>query len=232
MHVQAAAHNYYVDFIIENSSDKDYRIAIHTWAVNGLMCGDSEFGFGSENVPSGKKTTISAEITEEWMNENNINDIKSIQALFWAYHDSFKDWNTPPIDIITNHYSPDELYDPSGSIVLNDEIATVWYLANEDNKFKFCVLNKTDYNADYSIENCSVNEWSYDTTSYSYDLFTIPINSHSYSTFTLEPDKDFLEKNSIDTVDSVEFNIEFEDSNWDMTGSKWRHTTTKIIQEK
>ena len=115
---------------------------------------------------------------------------------------------------------------------MNDEIATVWYLANEDNKFKFCVLNKTDYNADYSIENCSVNEWSYDTTSYSYDLFTIPINSHSYSTFTLEPDKDFLEKNSIDTVDSVEFNIEFEDSNWDMTGSKWRHTTTKIIQEK
>ena len=76
--------------------------------------------------------------------------------------------------------------------------------------YKFYVQNKTDMERRWTVENCSVNDWSYDLGSCKYDLYSEPILSGCYAILDLSVDKDFKKENSIKSVKKIEFSIEFE----------------------
>ena len=72
----------------------------------------------------------------------------------------------------------------------------------------------------WTVDNCSVNDWSYDLGSCKYDLYSEPILSGCYAVFDLTVDNDFKKENSIKSVKKIEFNIEFE-SGFDNDGDRF-----------
>lgn len=216
------------DFVVTNESEKDYAVSAHSYVVNGLMAGSNEFGFNTVDVPAGKKGKISIFISNEWMNENGIDKISDIEVIFWGYYDDFKEWDSGNVKVKTNLYSKDERYSVDEKKYYSDDNIAVWYLGSKDDKYYFAIKNRSDYNASYTVENCSVNEWSYEVTDYSYDLYSEPIHKKSYSVFSIEVDKDFMSDNNITTIENIEFDILLEDDYWNYKGSVWNHKTGKI----
>lgn len=210
-------------FVISNSSEKDYSIAAHSYDVNGLMAGSNLMGFGSVDVPAGKNAKLSIEIGNEWIESNGISEIQKLNVIFWSYYDDFKEWDTGIVSVPTNLYKEENSYIPGEEEIYSDDAITVW--KNKD--LTFTVWNKSNYNCGYTIENCSVNEWSYELTEYTYDLYDEEIHSNSYAVFTI-PIEDFLKDNDIEEVNGIEFDVLLEDSYWDYKGSPWEHKSGKI----
>lgn len=211
-------------FEIQNNCEKDYSIAAHSYDINGLMAGTNIGGFGPVDVPANKKAKLSIEIDNDWLDENEIKFIKNINVIFWSYYDGFKDWDTGMISIPTNYSETQEEYEPVGEMIYSDEKISVF----QNGDFSFLVLNKSGYNASYTVENCSVNDWSYEITNYTYDLYDEEIHDNAYDLFDLEIDDDFLKENNIEEIKNVEFDILISDSYWEMKGEKWEHKTEKI----
>jgi hypothetical protein len=194
------------------------------------MAGSNLYGIGTINVPAGKKAKISISVKNSWLEDNGIFKISDFDVIFWAYYDDFKEWNTGKIKIKTNLYSKDEKYSPDGDKIYSDDNVVVWYLGNDKNKYYFSVKNKSDYNASYTVENCSINGWSYQLTNYTYDLNSVPLNSNSYDLFTLEIDNDFMEDSDISVIENIEFDVLLENE-YSNSGDWWEHKTDKITIE-
>lgn len=212
-------------FTISNSSDKDYSIAAHSYSVNGLMAGANLYGFGSVDVPAGKNAKLTIDLDNEWLKENGIKNISKLDAIFWAYYDSTKNWDTGIVSTYTNF--TDEIYTPKGEEIYSDDNITVW--KNEESNFT--ILNKSNYNSGYTIENCSVNNWSYDLTNYTFDLYNKDIHCNSYAVFTIPIDEEFLRDNDISEVKNFEFDILLSDSYWNYKGNLWEHKSGKMSIE-
>ncbi len=210
-------------FVISNSSEKDYSIAAHSYDVNGLMAGSNLMGFGNVDIPAGKNAKLSIEIDNEWTESNGINEIQKLNVIFWSYYDNFKEWDTGIISVPTNLYKEENLYIPNGEEIYSDDVITVW--KNRD--LTFTIWNKSNYNCGYTIENCSINEWSYELTEYTFDLYDEKIHSNSYAVFAI-PIEDFLKDNDIKDAHGVEFDVLLEDDYWDYKGSPWEHKSGKI----
>lgn len=211
-------------FSIYNSSEKDYSISAHSYSINGIMAGGNKYG-SDVNVPTGKNAKFSAEIRNDWLSENGIDEIKKIDVIFWMYADNFKEFNSDVISIYTDAYTDDlEAFIPNGEEIYSDDTVTLWY--SDDNKF--ILLNKTNYNAGYTIENASVNDWSYELINYTYDLYDIIIHENSYSIFTIPIEKDFLKENNLEKAENIEFDILLKDDYWDYNGLPWKYKTPKI----
>ena len=225
--IDVGKRNTVFSFVISNSSSKDYSIAAHSFEVNGLMAGSNLYGFGSVDVPTGKNSKLSIEIENDFLEENGIKNIAEIKIIFWAYYDMMKEWDTGIVSLSTNYSLEDNKYIPSGKEIYSDDNITVW--SKED--LSFVVLNKSKYNSGYTIENCSINSWSYDLTDYSYDLYDEPIHSNSYAIFTIPIDEDFLRDNDISKAKNVEFDILLSDDYWNYEGNLWEHKTGKMSVE-
>jgi hypothetical protein len=217
-----------IRLVLENNSEKDYKISAHTYSINGLMAGSNLYGFGSVELPSGKKSNLNIEIKKDWLEENDVQEISDIGIIFWAYYDGFKEWNTEIVEIKTNQYNESLVYSPSGEVVYQNENVDVWLDKKQDNKYYLSLKNKSKYNASYTIENMSVNGWSYELTNYTYDLYDEDIHSNSVSNFEIEIDEDFLKENGIDEINDIEFDISLKDDYWDSVMDIWKYTTDKI----
>lgn len=230
--VEETSTEWIIKLIISNESEKDYSISAHTYSINGLMAGENLYGFGNVDIPSGKKANLKIEVEKSWLKDNEIDNISEIEIIFWAYYDNFKEWDTGQIKIQTNFYEDDCQYVPDGENVLNDENVELWYIGGNDNKYLFSIKNNSNYNAGYTIENCSVNGWAYDITNYTYDLYDEEIHSGAYSNFELEIDDDFLDENEISEITDIEFDILLEDDYWNFKGSYWKYKTEKVSISK
>lgn len=212
-------------FVVSNESDMDYSISAHSFDVNGIMIGTNLYGFGSVDVPAKKKAKLFIELDSRDLESLGINEIYELNVIFWAYADSFKQWNTDKLSVKTNYYSENFCYTPTGEVIYNDDIMTVW---RDIESTKYIIYNKSQYNARYTVENCSVNGWSYEITNYSYDLYDEEIHSKSYAVFELDINDDFLRENDIDSIENVEFDVLLRDGYWNYSGQLWEHKSSKI----
>ena len=212
------------NFVIKNKSDKDYSIAAHSYSVNGLMAGSNLYGFGSVDVPAGKNAKLCIEIENNWIKESGINNIGLLDVIFWSYYDNMKEWDSGNVDIKTNLYNENTMYSPKGEKIYSDNNIDVW----ENDNFSFTILNKSSYNAGYTIENCSVNDWSYEITDYTYDLYDESIHAGSYAQFSIDVDKEFLKEIGDKNVNNIEVDILLEERYWNFKGKLWTSEREKI----
>lgn len=200
-----------ITFMVKNNSEKDYSISAHEYAINNLMAGGSTYG-SDVNVPKGKKAKFTVEIKKEWFVLNGIKTFKKFDVMFWAYGDSMKEWESGKVSFSTNKDNGKGYYKPSKNPIISDKNMSIGYVSKKNDTYKFYVQNKTELERRWSVENCSVNDWSYDLGVNKYDLYSEPILDGCYAVFDLTVDKKFKTENSIKTVKTIEFNIEFEGS--------------------
>lgn len=216
-----------IEFTVENNSKKDYGIAAHSYAINGLMVGGTEY-MTDVDVPAGKKGSFEISVDKEWLAENGIDHIGKLDVLFWAYHDDFKDWDTGVIEVKTNLYDKEKMYKPDGEKVYNDDNMALWLVEHEDNEYKFVVKNKTSYDVNYNMKNCSIDDWTYEDENFFLDLYNESIHGKSYFEYEFEVDDDFMEENKIENIGSLEFNMEMEDEYIDDFTDIWEAKSGKI----
>lgn len=195
-----------ITFLLTSTSEKDYSISAHSYSINGLMAGEHVYG-SDVDLPAGKKAKFSVVIENQWMNENGIEKIAQLDFMFWAYYDNFKEWDSGIVEVKTNLYDESLMYSALGEEIYSDQNVTVWYAGNVGNDYSFVIKNNNSYNSDYTVENCSVNDWSYEIIHYTYDLYNEPIHANSFDVFILSVESDFIEKYEISQIESIEFNI-------------------------
>lgn len=213
-----------IPFLLYNSSYKDYSVAAHSYSINSLMAGENKYGFGSVDVPAGKNAKLTIEVENDWLMESGIDEIKKIDVIFWAYADNYKEFDTGIVSAQTDSYDIEEVFIPNGYEIYSDDIVSLYKMDD----YTFVLFNRSNYNAGYTIENASINDWSYELTDYTYDLYDKVIHPNSYSIFTIPIEKYFLEKNNFDTVENIEFDMLLEDDYWDFAGEKWEYKSGKI----
>ena len=210
-----------VSFVIENNSDNDYNVDAHSWDINGIMIGDNQYGFNSVETAAGKKSRLNLEVDNSVLESKGINYISEIDVLFWFYGDSMKQWDSGLLNIKTSQYSEE--------LRATDDVVEVWYAGNDSkNNYTFWVHNKSSYNAECTIENCSVNDWSYELTEYTFDAYGVLVNSNAYVAITIPIDKEFAKTNGIEKIENIEFDVLLEDNNWNLKGDLWKHKSDKI----
>ena len=219
-----------ISFLVENNSKKDYGISAHSYAVNGLMAGDSKY-LSNVDVPAGKKGNFDISIEKDFLESNGIEQIGRLDVIFWAYYDDFKEWNSDVIKIKTNAYDKEKMYKPTGEEVYSDDNMTLWLVGKEDNEYNFVVKNKSSYNVEYYIENCSVDGWSYENDNYLLDLYAEPIHGKTYYAYEFEIDDTFMEENKIEEIKNLEFNLLMQDGYIEDYLNIWEAKSDKIVIE-
>lgn len=220
--------SYVAQFTVNNNSDTDYSISAHTYAINGIMMGDSLYS-SDVDVPSGKKGKLSIELNEDLIALANIEVISELDVIFWGYSDYTKEWDSGLVNIQTNLYNEEYRVYVEDEPIYSDDCVDVYFLAAEANYIYCAIFNKTSYNASYTVENCSVNDWAYNITDYTYDVYDVPIHTNTYSIFIVPIDEDFIYEYDLTELTSFEFDISLRDSYWNYEGDLWEHTTSKII---
>lgn len=210
-----------IGFIVKNNSGSDYSIANHEYAVNSLYAGGHLYS-SDVNVPNGKKARFSTAIEYEWFVENSIKKIKTLSFVFWGYNNNFKDWQSNQITVKTSLYDG-SLYVPNGKIVYSDNGIDLYFVSSKNNVYTFCMYNKNDEDIRWSIENCSVNDWSYDLGGSKYDLYNEANMGKCYKLFKLPVEKDFISENKIKKITNLEFYIEYS------IGDSYTENTTEKI---
>ena len=197
-----------VSFVIENNSDNDYNVDAHSWDINGIMIGDNQYGFNSVETAAGKKSRLNLEVDNSVLESKGINYISEIDVLFWFYGDSMKQWDSGLLNIKTSQYSEELRATVDRDPDYADDVVEVWYAGND--------------------ENCSVNDWSYELTEYTFDAYGVLVNSNAYVAITIPIDKEFAKTNGIEKIENIEFDVLLEDNNWNLKGDLWKHKSDKI----
>jgi hypothetical protein len=88
-----------VNFKISSEADKDYAIAAHSYAVNGVTAKDDLYEYNSVDVMAGEEADTSISIANSWLAGNGIEDLSDLDVVFWAYDGGVKEWDTGEISI-------------------------------------------------------------------------------------------------------------------------------------
>lgn len=198
-----------IEFYVKNSSKKDYEISAHEFAVNHLMAGGNAYGT-DVYVAAGKKAKFQVSVNKKWFQKNGIKTFKTFDVLFWGYVDSIKEWESGKISFSTNRDNKKGYYAPGKKNIYADKNIIVNYLKNNGDTYTFCIKNNTKLERRWSVENCTVNGWSYDLGSCMLDLNSNPILDGCYAVFELVVDKSFKKAFAINKIKEIEFKIEFE----------------------
>ena len=104
-------------------------------------------------------------------------------------------------------------------------------MTKEENEYTLSVHNKTSYDVGYYIENCSVNDWSYESENYLFDVYDAPIHGESYFVYEFEVYDSFMEDNKIESIEKMEFNLMMEDDYYENISDIWEANSDKITIE-
>ena len=196
-----------VNINIENDSDKNLGFNAHSYAVNGVMTNDSIYAMDCD-VAAGKKANTTLFINNEFLDKFQMNAVKSIDVLFWAYDNDamFKEFETNQIEIRTNKYDAVK-YQKAGKQLLNTDTMSLDYISNSGNTYYFVLTNKSDNYFDFDFSNISIND--YTISDVDYDLYDVQLLSNCQILLELNIDDGFLSQNAINTVDKIDFNITY-----------------------
>ncbi len=195
-----------VDIYIENNSDLNLGFNAHSYAVNGIMTRDSIYAMDCD-VAAGKKANTSIGIDKSFLEEYDVDLIKTIDVFFWAYDNDamIKEFETEQITISTN-YNDGVVQRIIGEGKYSGNNIQVDYLYSSGNSHTFCLTNDTDNYFDFDVSNISINDYTVSDTDL--DLFDEQILNGCQLVFVITVEDGFKTKNNIDEVEKIDFNLD------------------------
>ena len=204
--------------LLENkSSDKTYMFSVESAAINGVQCNPL---FASE-VAAGKKANEEISFLGDELEKNGVGDYTDIELTFRVYDSN--DWTADAVAEETIHiypYGKDKAVQfvresqPSDNVIIDNEYVTVIVTGYEDDAIwgytvNLFLLNKTDNNIMFSVNEASINGFMTDPF-YATSVLAgkCAFSSMSWSDITLE-------ENSITEVEEIEFNFRaYNEDDW------------------
>lgn len=200
---------------IENkSADKTYMFSVEKAAINGVQCDPL---FASE-VAAGKKSNEEITFSTEKLDENGVGDYTDIELSFRVYDSN--DWTADSVAKETVHIYPygeekttafvRESQASDNVIIDNDYVTAIVTGYEEDAIWGYTVnlflLNKSDKNIMFSVDEASVNGFMADP----FYAETVSAGKCSFSYMSFSDTT--LEENGIETIEEIEFKLRAYDS--------------------
>lgn len=212
-------------FVLENTSDSQFEMAAHAFAVNGIMAGGSQFG-SQLSLSSNSKAKLDCTVDNDWLTSIGATSIDSFDISFWAYQDLMKAWGTEvisvPIEIAT------ESAKLSGDPIYEDDFVTVSILDASTDHITYYVQNHSGYYSYLEVTDCSVDGWAYDLGSSKLYLNDELVFKDHAAILTLNIDRKFLNDSGIDSPSTVNMKLGFRESEPESYSDVWKYTTDVI----
>lgn len=209
---------YTIKALLENkSADKTYMFSIETAAINGVQCDPL---FASE-VAAGKKSNENISFTNDKLKENGITEYTDIELTFRVYDSN--DWTADEVAKETIHIYPygednavkfvRESQTSDNVIIDNDYVTVIVTGYEEDDIWGYTVnlflLNKTDKNVMFSVDEASVNGFMVDP------FYATSVSAGKCAFSSMAWSDTILEENSITEVETIEFKIRaYDEDSW------------------
>ena len=203
---------------LENkSADKTYMFSVESAAINGVQCDP----FFATEIAAGKKSNKEINFTNSELEENGIKDYTDIELTFRVYDSN--DWMADDVAKKTIHVYPfgeDKAVkyvrtpQATDNIIVDNEYVTVVVTGYEDDPIwgytaKLFLLNKTDKNVMFSVDEASVN--GYMTNPF----FAKSVSAGKCAFSSMSWSDTDLEENGITVIEEIEFNIRaYDEDNW------------------
>lgn len=203
--MERAGNDFEVKLLIENNSSLNLGFNAHAYGVNGIMTGNNIYSMNCD-VAAGKKANTSFDIDSSFLSENDIDEIRYIDILFWAYDNDkmFKEFDTGQLRIETSLYN--ETSDISnGTPIFEQDGLSVSFISRENDNFTFLLINDTEDYINFDFTEISIND--YTVSDVDYDLYDEIVLSKNAAICTISVKDEFMQENDIDTVESIEWNI-------------------------
>lgn len=209
---------YTVKALLENkSADKTYMFSVENAAINGVQCDP----FFATEVAAGKKSNEEISFTGDELEENGITEYTDIELTFRVYDSN--DWTADAVAKETIHIYPygedkavkfvREAQDSDNVIIDNDYVSVIVTGYEKDEIWGYTVnlflLNKTDKNVMFSVDEASVNGFMADP----FYATTVSAGKCAFSSMVWSDTT--LEENSITDVETIEFKFKaYDEDNW------------------
>lgn len=212
---------YTLKTMLENkSSEKTYMFSVESAYVNGV----SASTLFATSVAAGKKANEDIIFMDDSLEKAGITNFTDIELRFRVYNDD--DWEEDPIIDDSFHiypYGEDKVEkyernpaDTDTVLVDNDNVSVIVTGYSEDElgdyNVELYIVNKTDNNVMFTVENASINGLMADP----FYACELAANKCAFSNITWL--KDTLQNNGIETVEEIELPFivyEIDKINWD-----------------
>ena len=189
--------------------ENKYMFSVDNATINGVQC-DPYF---AAEVAAGKKSNESISFTVDVLEENGVGDFTDIELSFGVY-DS-EDWLADPVAEETVHiypYGEDKAVkfvreaQDTDKVLIDNEYVTLIATGTEEDEFwgytvNLFMVNKTDKNLMFSVENASVNGFMADPF-FAQDVFA---GNCSFSSMSWDTEE--LTASGITDVEEIEFTL-------------------------
>lgn len=207
---------YTIKVQLENKSiDKTYMFSVEDASINNVKC----IPLFANEVGAGKKSNEEIIFTESELENNGITDYTDIELTFRVYDSN--DWMADAVAKETVHiypYGEDKAIkyvrtpQESDTIIVDNEYATVIVTGYENDSIwgytaQLYLLNKTDKNLMFSVDEASVNGYMADP----FFAESVAAGKSAFSSISWL-DTTF-EENGITAVEEIEFNLRVYDEN-------------------
>lgn len=209
---------YTLNVQLENkSNDKLYMFSVETAAINGVQCNPL---FAAE-VSAGKKANEEINFTNSELKENGIKNYTDIELTFRVYDSN--DWLADDVAKETVHiypYGEDKAVkyvrapQASDNILVDNEYVTVIVTGYEDDSIwgytvKLFLLNKTDKNLMFSVDEVSVNGYMADP------FYATSVSAGKCAFSSMSWSDTTLENSGITVIDEIEFTLKvYDEDDW------------------
>ena len=195
------------------SNDKVYMYSVDSAAINGVMCDP----FFATEVAAGKKANKNINFYASKLEEIGIEKCTDIELTFRVYDSD--DWSADNVAFTTVHIYPygeekAEQYvrpsKPSDFILVDNEYVTViavGYNDSTDFEIGLFLLNKTDKEVMFSVDDASLNGFMIDP----YFAKSVLPGKCAYGSMNWSSSQ--LEENDITDVEEIEFKLKAYDYN-------------------
>lgn len=195
-----------VNLLIENNSALNLGFNAHAYAVNGIMTRNNIYSMDCD-VAAGKKANVALELKGSVLEEYGIKEVRCIDVLLWAYDNdkSFKEFDTDQIEIQTSLY--DGKHDViQGTNIYDQDGIKVDYLSAKGDEYNFVITNNTGAYVNFDFNEITINDFTNSDTDF--DLYDEVVLNDSQVVVTVKVRSDFKETNKIETVETIEWNME------------------------
>lgn len=212
-----------INVLIENNTDQNLTFALRDTAVNGYMIDM----YLSETVAAGMKSNSKISFSETELKAAGIETIAVMEFSFNVYNsDSWVDYlETDRIRVETDAAKDFEFkFDENGEVLYDkDGLKVIYQGTTEDWYYGTCLImhlvNNSNREFTFSFENTSVNGFMMKN----YSSRSVLPGKHSIVNLGFSD----LEKSGIQKIETVQFNLQFMDENWDSFSSDPIKVTVK-----
>ena len=190
-----------IGLYIENKTDRNITYDNTYTGVNNYTFIAVVYG----DITAGNKTNEKLHISADDLSLLGNQSIKRFNLKFSVWDsDDWSDLITDVITIKTSEYDDkDEAI--SGVSLYTDDNIEVLYNSKSGNKYSFILINNSEEMASFSVEGITVNGFT------NSDIFIMGefVYGKSAAIFDIELSKDFLQLNSIEKIENIEFSVEY-----------------------